>query len=75
MTTIQVHPARSRRMAVPFRNSGGVPLSVTSGAAVCPGVLNIFKAEIRRDKAEHTDAKHTTQCRKSTWDLTLYRMS
>lgn len=43
MTTIQVHPAHSRRMAVPFRNSGGVPLSVTAGTAVCLGIFNILK--------------------------------
>lgn len=43
MTAIQVHPAHSRRTAVPFPNSGGVPLSVTAGAAVCLGILNILK--------------------------------
>lgn len=43
MTTIQVHPAHSRRLAVPLPNSGGVPLSVTAGTAVCLGILNILK--------------------------------
>lgn len=76
VTTIQVHPAYSRRMAVPFRNSGGVLLAVCHRWCCCLSRrFKHFKAEIRRDKAEHTDTKHTTQCRKSTWDLTLYRMS